>query len=454
MRTYATLLALTLPLLTRANGGPVEWTGPTGTGDLAPVERADVTLVSEKLRIVLDEDGKRFHAFADYALFNAGSAATVKFGVPLFWYEAELQLDELARLPADARAGRLRPTAAGYPQKVRIRLGGSAFPCRLEDLRAEAETEAVEVRAWCVADLVIPPGAHQLTLEYPGQLRFVEHGGGPRSLLYELAPAGHWAGRPEALDVEIETRSWAELFRPEHPAGFVEDGTRRLLRVRNPDLKALGAIRGTLDAAPVLRHRAIAGMERDPRFTATASSELAPERGTSYGAANVLDGAPATAWCVRTPKRGVGESIVLRADDVEITKRCGLGGYSLVPGYAKTQASWTKNNRVKRVRIAACDDEEGEVRSWRVARRHDTSAISLAPVRADPLVGGSATLQVALDAVEEARAGGSAVVRAAPEDLAVHVRNYCLRVTILEVEGEAADTCVSELRPDVSCVEE
>lgn len=75
--------------------------------------------------------------------------------------------------------------------------------------------------------------------------------------------------------------------------------------------------------------------------TATASSTLAPERGNTYVAANVLDGSLLTAWAEGAPGPGIGEWI--RCDfDREVKLRRIL----ITPGYFKTTALWSQNNRL------------------------------------------------------------------------------------------------------------
>jgi hypothetical protein len=77
------------------------------------------------------------------------------------------------------------------------------------------------------------------------------------------------------------------------------------------------------------------------KITATASSTLAPEKGNTYAASNVLDGSLLTAWSEGVPGSGLGEWI--RCDfDREVKLRRIL----ITPGYFKTTALWSQNNRL------------------------------------------------------------------------------------------------------------
>jgi hypothetical protein len=77
------------------------------------------------------------------------------------------------------------------------------------------------------------------------------------------------------------------------------------------------------------------------KITATASSTLAPEKDITYVASNVLDGSLLTAWAEGTSGPGIGEWI--RCDfDREVKLRHIL----ITPGYFKTTALWSQNNRL------------------------------------------------------------------------------------------------------------
>ncbi|MDX6695942.1 MAG: hypothetical protein QOF02_3545 [Blastocatellia bacterium] len=77
------------------------------------------------------------------------------------------------------------------------------------------------------------------------------------------------------------------------------------------------------------------------QITATASSTLAPERGNTYVASNVLDGSLLTAWAEGASGPGTGQWI--RCDfDREVKLR----RIMITPGYFKTTALWSQNNRL------------------------------------------------------------------------------------------------------------
>jgi hypothetical protein len=447
MRQLAPLLAVLVPAVALANGGPVAWTQPSGAGDIVPVSETKVALVSERLTIRFEDDGARYRVHAEYVLANPGPEASLKYGVPLFWYPPDMgEFDgpvEPAKRPLVDKEG------LAYPNDVRIAIGDRRFSCTLENIRrGRSDTEGENIEGWCVTRIEIPASSRiTLTLDYAGSFRFVDwlytkspftrHG--LRSLQYDISPAGHWAGTPKQLDVTIEPGIWKEFFRPRAPEGFTDDGSRFILHLLDADLNKVGRIEGTLDAGKVLAHRERATIKPDPRFKATASSELASQAGDTYSAAKLLDGNPSTAWCASRARPAIGQWVEARAAQIEVPGYCGLHGYVLVPGYAKNQQTWSRNNRIRSVRVATCGDpSSGAVVPIEVSDRFDTSAVEIE--------------RLADDAFNAALWKQRADPDVASEKLKARVKNYCIRLTIeAVVEGQASDTCISEFRPVINC---
>ncbi|MFT3917374.1 MAG: hypothetical protein QM704_25800 [Anaeromyxobacteraceae bacterium] len=342
----AALLALLVPAAALANGGPVAWTLPSGTGTLAPIEESRVTLVSEKLTIRLEDDGSRFRARAEYVLSNPGPPATVKYGVPVFWLE-EGEYGEAGPAP--------RPTSI---EDVVILLGDERPRCALEDSRwVDPEQPGLGGTAWCTATLTIPSGAAvPLTLEVRGWYRFTDMAYsksvftefGERTLRWELAPAGHWAGRP-SLTIEIDPGRWGDRFRVDAPAGFGRRGSTLTFSSPAADLKALDAVTGKLAARPALAAAERWRAKAAPATKVRVSSTLPARGGLRYDAGNLLDGDPSTAWCAARGAKG--------PPFIELALPAAEGCWFelvLVPGYAKSPKAWLANGRIRAVRHGPC----------------------------------------------------------------------------------------------------
>lgn len=150
----------------------------------------------------------------------------------------------------------------------------------------------------------------------------------------------------------------------------------------------------------------------EPTLSAMASSTLRPQAGNRYDPALALDGKLETAWCEGAKGDGVGEWIEVHAKHLPEWKSplCWL---LIVPGYAKSEATYVANGRVTRVRISSCEHPEAsfeaDVEPFRVHFPYPR-------------------------------------VKVPPE--ALRGEADCFRLTILAVaRGRVLDTCISEIAP-------
>src|SRR5690242_6630714 len=110
-----------------ANGGPVDWTGPTLGHGVAPLERTDVALVAENLLIDFEPDARHYRVRARYLLDNGDAAKDVLFGVPFFQAAALAMRKEMG---PPQRGGAPWPTQAEAMASVEITVGGRRSGCR------------------------------------------------------------------------------------------------------------------------------------------------------------------------------------------------------------------------------------------------------------------------------------------------------------------------------------
>jgi hypothetical protein len=432
--TARLLLAFSLCLARPAwsNGGPVAWTSPTAVGDGAPVERSPVRLVSEDLRLRVDPDRVHYDVQATYTLSNPGTAATVRYAVPVTWGFEEDR-------PAD---GDLAAVATG----VKLLLDGVAVRTTYEraeegaELTAAPDFDPLPLSGWCVTTLTVGPGAHTLSLVYRAELSYMDGetsksaltGFGERNLLYPLWPAGGWAG-PSKLDVTLELGSLADAVGNLVPAGAKVQGTARVFHWDTVDLAKLSGIGARLDIAPFMKHQQIASWNSGSSYavTATASSTLA---GGKYEAIAAVDGKPDSAWCEGAADTGAGQWIELRGrPGSKPAEYCGIEGLGVVPGYAKSADTWVNNGRVKKVKVGACGSELGQVVDLGAPDpHHDRSAR-------------------VIDLSDMGEPGPE--IQALGDRFRQDPLNFCVRVTVLEVQAgtKYADTCLSELALIINC---
>lgn len=447
-------LALLIPAVAAA--GPVAWSGPSARGDLAPAAPTAVRLLSERLAIRLEEDGRRYRVLAEYLLSNSGPPVELPVAIPLGWFPD---------LSPDGAWDRVdSPAAAALAADLQIGVIGRYTGCALGEARKvrprpvppwERPEDFPRVAATCAARLHVPTGeAIPVTLAHVGELEFVDLRAPPspftafdvRLLRHALATAAPWAGPGSRLEVEIATGAWDGLLSPAAPAaGWRAEPGRLLLRAEGPALAGLAALEVRVEVGRVLSDRERLS-RRGPeagRLLARASSEMPPRSGARYDAGSAIDGDGETAWCGFRRRPGSDPWIEVRADDLGgfLPGACRLLGWVFTPGYVRSAGAYERNERVTAFRLAPCDrPDDGPAVRLPPAARHDVASRLLEPSEADPF-------RRALEALSAWRAARPAAGEAGRPAFPA-----CARVTLLEAErGPEALPCLSELRPVFDC---
>ena len=86
----------------------------------------------------------------------------------------------------------------------------------------------------------------------------------------------------------------------------------------------------------------------------SSSSELAPQGKNQYGAKNLADDKSGTAWVEGKSGDGIGEYLLVtfKKQDPKIkSAKMHWGGFRLINGYAKSEAIWRANSRIKDLEI-------------------------------------------------------------------------------------------------------
>lgn len=295
-----------------ANGTSVGASRGSPLGGIVPLQSRQVRLVGEKLLIKLrdgatcvrvDEMGRRsscttkhYDVVARYTLSNPARTARLLYGVPL--------VAEADR--AKAMASSVRILVAGKVHRCTIPAQAPPAPGSLpsaEEVARRVREENDEVSeilkwtsSWCVAPITIPKGERvRLELRYSGEL-FWDDWDGPgcaffhytRHLVYPLAPAGYWAGRPEAVDIRVELGRYGGITRVVGPKGHVQSPTTVEWHLPRPDLKKVTPLHLVLDVT-WHQHERIARMNESwPGALGVGPGRHAPL---------LVDGKAATAFC-------------------------------------------------------------------------------------------------------------------------------------------------------------
>jgi len=462
----ATLL---LPSTAVANGGPIGYGAPSAEGGLTPHQNEAIELLSEELKIGVRKEGNSFTVDATYEIHNHGAETKVLFGVPLY----RRDLSDWGT-PPPTRSG------ATIGKEVRISVGGKVHGCAPARGKAAVPSPRVpredddwgvfdagkNLVTWCTAKLTIPAGRQTLTLSYVASLLFVDwsqpgegvNGHGDRHLWYPFSPAGYWRGNVGSLEVRVDVGPFAGLgARAQRPhlayrgkvVAPTREGQELRWRLTDVDLKKLSdlhiafAAQRFHDAHELARWNGKPSDNQKWRMTAEASSQLKASGRFSFGAANVIDGNPSTAWCEGVEGDGVGEWI-----EVDTTSHredsgieCEGVGVGIVVGYTSSQKAYRGNGRPKAVRIGPCGGGKKRKRGKRTGLGELPTDHQLAAFRIWP----------------DKNAGTVDIPMPTPRGVPTYreraVSPWCFRLTLLEVEpGEKhADTCITEIAPLFSC---
>ncbi len=415
-----------LPTAAYANGGPVAWTDATGGGGISPITNSDISLTSERLNLVVEDDARHFRAHACYMLSNPKRAQTVKYGVPLLW-----STDPFGQAVDTAPS----KGAIAAARSIKIRVGGKDHSCTIQGESKALPDNAALRRGWCVAEVTVPKGdVVSLLLTYRGELLFedAEYSKSAltsfdyRRLRYELFPAGHWAGKARRVSISVDLGRFAGLaVFGEHgtrPAPSKKSAARLEWDLRDVDLTAVDALEVHINADPILTSSLLASWNKGKSATVTqarASSTLA-SKADAYTAANAIDGNGNTAWCEGVAGDGAGEWIEVSYPEPK-EDYCRLQGFAISTGYTKSSTTFTRNNRLAKIEFGYCGTgAEYETSSFTADHHHD---------RAMHLV------RLAGNEHGEVPFAG------------------CVRLTIVEVirGSKHRDTCISEIAPVFNC---
>lgn len=449
-----------VPLLTTpslANGGPDDWTHATPIGSARPTSQVATRLVSEELTVTVGQDYDAVQARAVYKLYNPGPVETVRYAVP--------KLDELydsEDIRGDTNTASLKLTLDGKPvactdralkKKLEIpfahrkRVNPAALENPPDEPVYDEQVTTFHVTTACEVELKLAPGEHELVLDvveeplhYSWSTSKDKHPGvSDRRWMWLLAPAGSWAGTLDELSIDVDLGPHARTAKV-HGEGWTTKGTHRTKTLKKVDLTQAEPL--VIDLGVREQDFQAVILEMTGRtfawkpLGAKASSTLKAQGANRYGPENLIDRDPATAWCEGVDGTGVGEWVQLRYSGLEGAQVPAVLHpdvvrlqMAMLPGYAKSQHTWTTNGRVAKVEVSACD---GSI-------EHELTV----PKRDDPRAAmfftgfGEDLFSYPLPPI------ATAITRKWAESK----KEACIQVRILEVEqgSKHEDTCISEL---------
>ncbi|MDT8375672.1 MAG: hypothetical protein RQ867_02920, partial [Mariprofundaceae bacterium] len=397
MKLIILLVSLSmLSLDALANGGPVAWTGITPLGGIRLQEVKEVELVKENLIISMEDNLNDYSVLAEYQLKNDGAPRKLLFGIPITWsseedYRIEPTEDEVNEI----KSKRIEELSA-IANDLSISVNNKTYKCtpvKLSNLSTVPEpySESLITKNWCVTTIALDKKENTVILKYTANLSFVDSSFSKsaltyyegRKLIYELYPAGYWANKQTALDIDINLGKYEDHVDHISLDGYKRNDGHLTWSIKKADLNKLSLLEISFNK-DILRKNELAHWNakapdyQKVKLRAQASSELKSNKGYRYKASNILDGDPRTAWCEGKSGDGVEESIKLFPIDKKINFGefyCRLEGIGLLPGYTKSQNTYRGNNRIKKVQISDCKRKGSHVFEVPLSKKHDMSPV-------------------------------------------------------------------------------
>lgn len=316
---------------------------PAAGGTVKPINEDDVRMKNEVVVVTLEKD--RYFVEVDYEFVNSGDAKTVMMGFPNV--ESAPYAESIDDFKMWARGERLDVTrrfAEERPTEDEQWTGRECYEC--SDVSFEAG-ETVRVR-----------NAYSQRYER-------DYDDSWRKARYVLTTGALWKDDIESVRVEVVAAAHPTEFMPRvsffrdygdtatyagltiTPGAFPRSGARRVFEWRNvePDFNL------EITFPPRLWKYGMA--------TTTLEAD-----GYDYSPDRALDGDPRTAWVEGAKDEGIGEALHIEcADYLAGGKLPGdpkLRAIGVVNGYAKSEAIWRANARVKRARVTLISGDDAD----------------------------------------------------------------------------------------------
>lgn len=350
------LAALLAPAVVSANGGPYDGSRILGPGSVEFCGAEEIELLSEDLSMAVGPDSVIVDV--TYVLDNPGPAMEIDFAFPVDFASAD------------------EPIGWHFEEDGRASDEVSGFTISLDEYELETETsieagtgEFVEDEYtytvdtyWFTTSFTLGgSSADTLRVHYSFEPGFSDWENSKRwfpswntrHLTYRLDPAGNWGdGIVDRFSYRIDFSELVETHEsieelPQDgywitPTEYGFYGTSVDLRDAEP-LELAFEVDNAKMTQFALEH--LIGLEDISEVR--ASSELAPQGGSTYEVSNLFDLDFDTAWSPGEDSSGVGAWIEIRLDD------CEVGAVLLVNGYMKSEEAYTSNSRIRSLRLTA-----------------------------------------------------------------------------------------------------
>lgn len=378
---WVALLYIALaPALSWANGTPIDRSDVNATGNIRMIQKGDIILEEEMLRITIDGDWAAVRA--EYHLMNRGGGTTVAYGFPIDYANPAWcnDCDELSE--ADK-------VKAGKPiRDVRIEMDDEAITIReVREPPPNTSEPPPSLRTWLVTDLTFREAQRRVvTVTYRVRNHLDDwqwsnsfHPAfSPRRFRYLLSPSGNWGdGRIPKLTISVDLSTLKDagaMIKTIRPGGYARDNDILHWQFLNYDLSKAPDLEIEYDDGArllsdyVAQHRLLA-----PQLArAQASSTLEPGR---HDVSKMFDGDLDTAWCEGASDDGAGQTLTFEF------RSAGVEAIGIVNGYTKNGNVYRDNGRIKRLNATAVYERETRQVSATLPQRnlHQLNRRAIAP---------------------------------------------------------------------------
>ncbi|MGC9365433.1 MAG: NADase-type glycan-binding domain-containing protein [bacterium] len=352
-----TNILVLFPFLLLANGGPMDWSSVTGTGNLDFSECEHIILESETLDINIIEDYIQVGVI--YNLHNQGKDQQVVYAFPIEYSVYYSTWEEIA---ADTTHFVLFKI---YDDGIELNserfIGDKPFQIQTPDGNQEC------YYGWFQSPLTfLQDEKKRVVIQYQCKVLYEDFitsksflpSFSNRYIRYNLEPASYWADQP--VKIFHFTLHTQDILNRGGSVNAITEGGQWIsdsvftIDWSNVDFHQDSLLEFIYEIRNNKMTEYFQQYQLPPRnlISISASSSLSPQSGINYIPENLVDGLFSTAWVEGIRGQGEGEVIEVELEDFMV------GWIGIINGYTKSDQAYQENSRIKSLVMNLYLDEE------------------------------------------------------------------------------------------------
>ncbi|MEQ9405078.1 MAG: hypothetical protein RIM99_15920 [Cyclobacteriaceae bacterium] len=344
------ILLIILVLDAKANGGPIDGSAVYKAGDIVLINKPDIQLIREDLKIKLD--GNFSYVHVSYLLMNQGvENEDVEYGFPVDYIQTDLEYelnwkdDYLPEFDFYLDGETLTYNSNTTDETTSVTLTNyKGEPYKLDSKRH-----------WKTTKFMIE-GERTATLEVKYKIRngFTDWSTSKdffptldtRSLVYDFTPAQHWGnGKVNSLSVSIDATNVLKNRGSTELSGLSMKEVNGVFLFNGADYQLSES--ANIEISYNIENEALSKFAREHRLEAglIKNVSVSSQLDGPYAKENMFDGNFSSAWVEGKTDNGTNEQIVIELDDFN------LAAIGIVGGYSKSKSIYNSNNRIKKIKL-------------------------------------------------------------------------------------------------------